>query len=109
MPAKISLPTILATLFATVCCTATSFAGRADPARLTIAGSKVSVAGQPAAAGTTISAGDTIVTDPGSRAELTLPDGTVVRIGQGSSFTYTGSKLVLNRGSALIRVAHKNT
>jgi fibronectin-binding autotransporter adhesin len=109
MPAKISLSTILATLFVTVCCTATSSAARAGHARLTIAGSKVSVAGQPAAAGTTISAGDTIVTGSGSRAELTLPDGTVVRLGQGSSFTYTGSKLVLNQGTALIRVAHKNT
>jgi filamentous hemagglutinin len=109
MTARISFPAICATLFATVCCTAPSFAARAERARLTIAGSKVSVAGQPVAAGATIAAGDTIVTGSGSRAELTLPDGTVVRIGQGSAFTYAGPKLVLNKGTALFRVAHKNT
>lgn len=90
-------------------CTTSLFAARAERARLTIADNKVSVAGQPTAAGATIAAGETIVTGSRSRAELTLPDGSVVRIGQGSSFTYNGSKLVLNQGTALIRVAQKNT
>ena len=90
-------------------CTADSWAARTVTARLTIADNKVSVAGQAAGAGATIAAGDTIVTGSRSRAELTLADGTVVRIGQGSSFTFTGSKLVLNQGSVLLRIARKNT
>jgi autotransporter-associated beta strand protein len=89
--------------------TSHSWAARSSGARLTIADHKVSVAGQPVASGTAIAPGDTIVTGSRSRAELTLPDGTVVRIGQGSSFTYTGSKLVLNQGTALVHATHKGT
>ena len=96
-------------LIAVVFCTANSWAARSSGARLTIADNKVTIAGQPAASGTAITPGDTIVTGSRSRAELMLPDGTVVRIGQGSSFTYTGSKLVLNQGTALVHVTHKNT
>ena len=106
---KTPLRTGIVALIAVAFSTADSWAAKVTGARLTIADNKVSVAGQPTVVGTTIATGDTIVTGRRSHAELTLPDGTVVRIGQGSSLTYTGSKLVLNQGTALVRVAHKNT
>ena len=108
-----SLRTGIVALIAIAFSTADSWAAKGavkvTGARLTLADKKVSVAGQPVASGTAVAPGETVVTGRGSHAELTLPDGTVIRIGQGSSFTYAGSKLVLNQGTALVRVAHKNT
>jgi len=108
-----SLRTGIVALIAIAFSTADSWAAKravkVTGARLTLADKKVSVAGQPVASGTAVAPGETVVTGRGSHAELTLPDGTVIRIGQGSSFTYAGSKLVLNQGTALVRVAHKNT
>ena len=109
MIANLPFQTVCAALVATVCCTATSSAARVQRARITHAENKVSIAGQPAGVGATVAAGQTIVTGSRSRAEVTLPDGTVARIGQGSSFSYDGSKLTLNQGSALFNLAGKNT
>jgi hypothetical protein len=106
---RTSFRTICAGLAVSLCCNIAAFAARNERPRLTLADNKVTVAGRPAASGISIAPGDTIVTGRRSHAELTLPDGTVVRIGQGSSFTYTGSKLVLNQGTALVRIAHKGT
>ena len=108
-PLRTGIAALIAIAFSTADTWAAKGVVKITGARLTLADKKVSVAGQPAASGTTVAPGDTVVTGRGSHAELTLPDGTVVRIGQGSSFTYAGSKLVLNQGTALVRVAHKNT
>ena len=108
-PLRTGIVALIAIAFSTADSWAAKGAVKVTGARLTFADKKVSVAGQPAASGTTVAPGETVVTGRGSHAELTLPDGTVVRIGQASSFTYTGSKLVLNQGTALVRVAHKNT
>ena len=108
-PLRSGIVALIAIAFSTADSWAAKAAVKATGARLTIADNKVSVAGQPVASGTTIAPGDTITTGSRSRAELTLPDGTVVRIGQGSSFTYTGSKLVLNQGTALVHVTRKGT
>ena len=108
-PLRTGIVALIATAFSTADSWAAKGAVKDIGARLTLADKKVSVAGQPVASGTAVAPGDTVVTGRGSHAELTLPDGTVVRIGQGSSFTCAGSKLVLNQGTALVRVAHKNT
>ena len=104
-----SLRTVVAAVLASALCTSASLAARGENAKLTVAENKVSIAGQPKAAGSTIAAGETIVTGARSRAEVTLPDGTVVRIGQASSFSFDGTKLVLSRGSALFHLTRKNT
>ena len=108
-PLRTGIVALIAIAFSTADSWAAKGAVKVTGARLTLADKKVSVAGQPVASGTAVAPGETIVTGRGSHAELTLPDGTVIRIGQGSSFTYAGSKLVLNQGTALVRVAHKNT
>ncbi|MEI7823107.1 MAG: FecR domain-containing protein, partial [Verrucomicrobiota bacterium] len=108
-PLRTGIVALIAIAFSTADSWAAKGAVKVTGARLTLADKKVSVAGQPVASGTAVAPGETVVTGRGSHAELTLPDGTVIRIGQGSSFTYAGSKLVLNQGTALVRVAHKNT
>ena len=104
-----SLRTVVAAVLSSALCTSASLAARGENAKLTVAENKVSIAGQPRAAGSTLAAGETIVTGARSRAEVTLPDGTVVRIGQASSFSFDGSKLVLSRGSALFHLTRKNS
>ena len=100
---------VAGTLFATAICTSSSFAAKSQTAKLTLAENKVTVAGQPKPLGSTIAPGETIVTGSRSRAEVMLPDGTVVRIGQGSSFSFDGSKLTLSQGSALFNLTGKNS
>ena len=104
-----SLRSIVAALVTSAVCTSASLAARVEGAKLTLAENKVSVASQPKGVGSTVAPGETIVTGARSRAELTLPDGTVVRIGQGSSFSFDGSKLTLNQGSALLYITGKNS
>lgn len=104
-PSRILVGTILATAL----CTSAALAAKNQTAKLTLADNKVTVAGQPKPIGSTIAPGETIVTGSRSRAEVTLPDGTVARIGQGSSFSFDGSKLTLNQGSALFNLTGKNT
>lgn len=104
-----SLRTVVAAVLASALCTSASLAALGENAKLTVAENKVSIGGQPKAAGSTLAAGETIVTGARSRAEVTLPDGTVVRIGQASSFSFDGTKLVLSRGSALFHLTRKNT
>ena len=99
---------MVGTLVTTALCASTALAAKNHAAKLTLAENKVTVAGQPKGVGSTIAPGETIVTGSHSRAEVTLPDGTVVRIGQGSSFSFDGSKLTLNQGSALFNIAGKN-
>src|SRR5262245_4140466 len=86
-----------------------SLAARVESARLTLAENDVAVAGKPLRAGATVRTGETIVTGARSRADLTLPSGAVVRIGQGSRFAFTGSRLELTQGSALCRLSRKSS
>ena len=101
--------TVVGTLIATALFSSHALAAKGGNAKLTLASSKVTVAGHSASVGSTIAPGETIVTGAHSRAEVTLSDGTVARIGQGSSFSFDGSKLTLNQGSALFNITGKSS
>ena len=85
-------------------CAIPSHAASSAGARVTQAQKDVSSAGVPLASGDTPAAGAPVVTGANSRAELKLANGTTVRIGQGSSFSFDGANLSLKQGSALFKL-----
>ncbi len=81
-----------------------SHAASPGGARVTQAQKDVSSAGAPLQTGDTPATGVPVVTGANSRAELKLANGTTVRIGQGSSFSFDGGNLSLKQGSALFKL-----
>ena len=81
-----------------------SQAANSNGARVTQVQKDASSAGVPLGNGDTAAAGAPVVTGANSRAELKLANGTTVRIGQGSTFSFDGANLSLSQGSALFKL-----
>lgn len=101
----------LATLTLALCLSSPALA-QAATGKLMRASGPLTVNGKPAQAGTVLKAGDRIVTGPGTRADVTLADGSAILLYENSTLTLSslGKRIRLNlaKGSALNAV-HKGS